>query len=450
MLLIQDAVLPMTDTVGIEFVTFAIRQVLEQVRQNVLRGQAVSPMDEILDEVGRLVRLVSGPSLKPIVNGTGIVLHTNLARAPLGPAVASDLQPIVTGYSNLELDCKTGRRGSRNEHVRELVKFLTHAEDAIVVNNNAAGVFLALKVLADDHEVIISRGELIEIGGSFRMPDIMAACGARMVEVGTTNRTRLADYENAITPETRILFKAHRSNYTISGFTEEVETRQLAELAKAHNLVFVYDIGSGLLRKPPGLPLQNEPDVRQAMESGVDIITFSCDKLLGGPQAGVVAGRRDLVARIAKAPLMRTYRVGKLTIAALSTVLRCYLKEDDLFAKIPIFTILKESRNDRRKRAETLSEQMMRVDVQTKVVESTGHCGGGTLPDLAIDSYAVMPIISAAGKMSSELLYRNLLHLDRPVLGILREGNLLFDVLCIVDDEIPWIVEALASPTARN
>ena len=243
----------------------------------------------------------------------------------------------LSNYSNLEFDLKIGRRGQRNSHISELMKFVTQAEDAVVVNNNAAAVMLILKTFAEGKEVIISRGELIEIGGSFRIPEIMKASGCKMIEVGATNRTKLSDYENAITKDTALIFKAHKSNYYIDGFTEEVELSELSDLAREHELLFVYDLGSGLLRKPEGLPLEDEPDVRSSIKAGCDIVSFSGDKLLGGPQAGIIAGKSDLIQKIAKDPMMRALRVGKMTIAALSAVMRFYMKDEDLLTKVPIF-----------------------------------------------------------------------------------------------------------------
>ncbi|MBC8525307.1 MAG: L-seryl-tRNA(Sec) selenium transferase [Candidatus Cloacimonetes bacterium] len=438
-LLNHPEILKLKEKYGLELVTYAVRQTLKQIRAKVLEGEKAWDIDQTIEEIRLYISIVADKSLKPMINATGIILHTNLGRAPLGKAVLKKLEPIITEYSNLEFDLEAGKRGHRNTHISELIKFVTKAEDAVVVNNNAAGVLLCLKTFAENKEAIISRGELIEIGGSFRIPEIMRTSGAKMVEVGTTNRTRLSDYKNAITENTRIILKAHKSNYYIGGFTEEVEIGELSKLAKKHNLILIYDIGSGLLRKLKGLPLKDEPDVRSSLEAGVDIITFSCDKLLGGPQAGIVAGKKELISKIAKTPLMRALRVGKMTISALSTVLRYYIKEENLLSKVPIFMLLKRTKTELHSLAQKLLEELKKYNIKAKVVESTAHSGGGTLPRLKIDSYSVMLISPKNEKKIAESVFKNLLKLERPILGILREGNIHFDVLTIFEEDIPYI-----------
>jgi len=428
---------------GKELITFSIRQVLKKLREKVQNGKKTDKIEIILENIKTQISLISEKSLKPMINATGIVLHTNLGRAPLGKEILKELEPIICGYSNLEFDLKTGKRGQRNSHISDLIKFITKAEDAVVVNNNAAGVMLCLKTFAERKEVIISRGELIEIGGSFRIPEIMAASGAKMVEVGATNRTRISDYEKAITPKTKMIFKAHKSNYFIGGFTEEVEIEELSQLAKKYNLLFVYDLGSGLLRKPEGLPLENEPDVRSSLEAGVDIVTFSGDKLLGGPQAGIIVGRKKYVSKIAKAPMMRALRVGKMTIAALHSVVSWYLKDVTLKQNVPIFQMLNRDNKELKRLAEKLSAEIEKFKIKTRIIISKAQCGGGTLPELIIDSYAVQIISDKKDKKFAERIFDKLLKNEIPILGILREGNLLFDVLSIFEDDIPFIAESL-------
>ncbi|MCK4311858.1 MAG: L-seryl-tRNA(Sec) selenium transferase, partial [Candidatus Cloacimonetes bacterium] len=338
----------------------------------------------------------------------------------------------------------------RNTHISELIKYITRAEDAIVVNNNAAAVMLVLKTFAARKEVIISRGELIEIGGSFRIPEIMKASGAKMVEVGTTNRTRLSDYEDAITDKTRMILKAHKSNYFISGFTEEVEINDLVKLAKRYDLMCVYDMGSGLLRKPEGLPIEKEPDVRSALEAGVDIVTFSGDKLLGGPQAGIITGKKEYISKLAKAPLMRTLRVGKMTIAALTAVMRCYLKDEDLLPGIPIFKMLSRDKEELQRLAKQLSNEFDKYKVKNKIIESPAQVGGGSLPQLSIDSLAVMIVPPKADRKFARRVFIELLKLDKPILGILREGNLLFDVLTIFEEDFSFIAKAVNSIMSKK
>lgn len=428
---------------GVELVKYAIRQTLESERENIQNNKKASSLDKLILDIRHIIQSIAATSLKPMVNATGIILHTNLARAPLGQNVLKELEPIITGYSNLEFDLDKGKRGQRNTHISRLLKFVTQAEDAIVVNNNAAAVMLCLKTFAARKEVIISRSELIEIGGSFRIPEIMRASGAKMVEVGTTNRTHLSDYENAITPRSKVILKAHKSNYFIGGFTKDVEIEELVKLAKKHDLLFIYDMGSGLLRKPAGLPLENEPDVRSSLHAGIDLVTFSGDKLLGGPQAGIIAGRKELISKLAKAPMMRALRVGKLTIAALITVLRYYLKDEDLLTKIPILMMLNRDDAERSRLANLLKKELNDFDIECKIIDSPARTGGGTLPQLQLKSKAVMLV--SADKKFAKSIFSGLLKLNRPILGILREGNLLFDVQSIFEKDIPYIAKAVNS-----
>jgi len=422
---------------GIDLVKFAIRESIKSERENILAENKYSGISKITSEINSIVKSIAETSLKPMINATGVVLHTNLARAPLGDYVQQEMQKILSGYSNLEFNLSTGKRGQRNSHISEPIKFVTGAEDAVVVNNNAAAVMLCLKTFSEGGEVIISRGELIEIGGSFRIPDIMEVSGAKMMEVGTTNRTRLSDYENAITKETKVILKAHKSNYFIGGFTEEVDNEELVKLAKKHNLIFIYDMGSGLLRKPAGLPLQKEPDVKSTLKSGIDLVTFSGDKLLGGPQAGIIAGKKKYISKIAKHPMMRALRVGKMTYAALSAVIKCYLKDEDLLTKIPIFEMLNRDENELRRLAHKLSDELNKNKIENEIISSKAQVGGGTLPDLVIDSLAVKLISN--DKSFAKRTFDKLLKFDRPILGILREGNLLFDVQSIFEKDIGYI-----------
>ena len=441
-LLNEPEVKKLSDKFGNELVVYSIRNVLEEVRENAFLNATVAEKDEIILKIKTEINGITESSLKPVVNATGIILHTNLGRAPFGKEILREIESVLTGYSNLEFDLKSGKRGHRNNLLRNILRFVTGAESAAVVNNNAAAVMLCLKTFADGKEVIISRGELIEIGGSFRIPDIMKTSGAKMVEVGTTNRTKISDYENAITPETKIIFKAHKSNYYIGGFTEEVELAKLAKLAKKHNLLFIYDLGSGLLRKPKNISLEREPDVKTSLEAGADLVTFSGDKLLGGPQAGIIVGKKELISQLEKAPLMRVLRVGKMTFAALSAVISKYLNEDELFSRLPIFQMINRNQADLQKMAKSLNAEFSRYKIPAKIVKSPAYCGGGTLPHLKIDSFAVQ-LISEQTKNFAENLFYSLLNLEKPILGILREGDLLFDVMTIFEDEIPYIAESV-------
>lgn len=437
-------------------VTHCVRLALVAARERLAAGDE-APVDtaSLVSETLHQVEIIAGRRLRPVINATGVILHTNLGRAPLGAAAVAEVAAVCGGYSNLEFDLDRAERGSRMAHVREILKFLTSAEDVLVVNNNAAGILLALQALAKDREVVISRGELIEIGDSFRLPDIMAASGARMVEVGTTNRTRLADYAAAITPETRVLFKAHRSNFVIRGFTAEPTVAELAKLAHERGLHLVYDLGSGLLRQPKGMTLA-EPDATTALGQGADVVAFSCDKLLGGPQAGVLAGSAELVSSMARSPLMRALRVGKLTLAALAPVCRGYLDGKGPVRSNPTLAMLGRAREEVRQSAVRAADCLAEAGIRTRVVESRGQCGGGSLPDVGIPSYAVEIVGHANGGSQrqtsalAERLFRRLLDGDRPVLAVLREGRLLLDILTVGDSDLAAMVAAVVAAVAAE
>lgn len=469
--------------VGRELTVYGIRRVLEEWRAQL--DESATPCSEhlITERVHALVQRITQGGLKSVVNATGIILHTNLGRAPLGPYILDQITPVVLGYSNLEYDLENTDRGHRDEHVTELLRYITGAEDALVVNNNAAGIILALMTLASGKEVIISRGELIEIGGSFRIPEIMAASSAIMREVGTTNKTRISDYEKAIDENTGLIFKAHQSNFAIKGFTEEVSLEALSTLARQHQLPFIYDLGSGLLIRPAGLDLTGEPDVKSALAAGADLVLFSGDKLPGGPQSGIIAGKKDLIAKLAKAPLMRALRVDKLTLAALAAACRAYLSEHTL-TQLPLFNMLSTPIAHLQQKAEKLKSLITHPEFDVEICTSHGQCGGGTLPDLEIPSVAVRirenkpfrrkqsqdkneiseppPSLDRAGLALTEGLSNNLssqsgtpaeqlfhtLHrLDRPIIGILRGGDFYLDMLTIFDADIEYVAGAVMKHT---
>ncbi len=440
------------DELGRPLVTHAIRQAIDFYRKSALKGGKIPGPDGVAKKVRGIATELYDGTLTSVINGTGVVLHTNMSRAPLGNEVIEEIGKIASGYSNLEYNLAANKRGNRHVHVRKALRFLTGAEDVVVVNNNAAALVLVLNSLAEGKEVLISRGELIEIGGAFRIPDIMAASGAKMVEVGTTNRTRASDYEEAITENTALIFKAHQSNFSMHGFIEEVSVGELTKLAHKHGLPMMYDLGSGLLVKPEGLPLESEPDVRGCIETGADIVSFSGDKLLGGPQAGIIAGKREFVLKVAKAPLMRAFRVCKLTYAALSVVCRQYFKEEELLAKNPTFAMLNRGKGDLEKLATRLEEALKARNVSCRLIESVGQCGGGTLPDLRIPSFAVeiLPVEGiGSGKVTfAEALFERLVQTETPVLGVLREGKFLFDVLTLFEDQIPVVADAVQTVLA--
>jgi L-seryl-tRNA(Ser) seleniumtransferase len=444
-LLHEPALAKLSGEVGSELVTYSIRLVLEAEREKVFNGESANNLPEIIREVKKHIHRITGYSFKPVVNATGIILHTNLGRAPLGKELLKEIEPVLIGYSNLEFDLHTGKRGDRTDHIVNLLKFITGAEGAVIVNNNAAALLLILKVFAEKREVIISRGELIEIGGSFRIPEIMKAGGAKLIEVGTTNRTHLSDYENAITKNTRIIFKIHRSNYFIGGFSEEVELLELSHLTKKNGLLLVYDTGSGLLKRPIFSKHIEEPDVRSSISRGADLVTFSCDKLLGASQAGIIVGKKDLVIQLSKAPLMRALRVDKLAIATLSTILKYYLKEEELVKKSPIFMMINRSKENLLMLAQKLSDLLNSNGIKSEVVETKAQCGGGALPKHEFDSFAVKIIFDKEKKRAADTLFKSLLRCEKPVVGILREGDIFFDTFTIIEEDIQTIVEAVKS-----
>jgi L-seryl-tRNA(Ser) seleniumtransferase len=389
----------------------AARAVIDRAREEIRAGAEPGDLAARLRDELRALRT---PSLRRVLNATGVVLHTNLGRAPLAEAAIAQVVETARGYSNLELDLSSGTRGSRQDHVAPLLRRLTGAEAALVVNNNAAAVLLALAALAEGREVIVSRGELIEIGDGFRIPDVLVRSGARLVEVGTTNRTRAQDYERAIGPETALLLRVHQSNFRQVGFAEQPRIAELAAVAARHGIPLVDDLGSGALAE-----LSGEPSIR---ESPADLVCFSGDKLLGGPQAGIVVGRAELVEKLRRHPLQRALRADKLTLAALEGTLRAYLDGDD----VPVLRML---RGDARARAERLASL-----TGGEVEETVGRVGGGALPQVELPSFAVALDESLAAPLRAA---------TPPVLGIVRDGRLLLDCLALADDEVDEVAAAV-------
>jgi L-seryl-tRNA(Ser) seleniumtransferase len=430
----------------------AVRAVLAERRRAVLGATTPAELDAVALETPTLLPRVRAAldaaaawALDRVVNATGVVLHTNLGRAPLGPAALARLALVAARYSNLELDVRTKVRGSRYEHVDGLLCRLSGAEASLVVNNNAAAVLLALESLAHGQEVVVSRGELIEIGGAFRIPDIMARSGARLVEVGTTNRTRLADYASAIRSETALLLKVHPSNYRVVGFTESVPTSELAELGRARGIPLLEDLGSGcfLDLRPWGLP--REPTVPETVAAGADVVTFSGDKLLGGPQAGLIVGRRGLVERLRKNPLNRALRIDKLTLAALEATLRAYEDPGTAPREIPTLRMLSEPVSVVRRRAGRVLQRVppvARAALGLTVVGGESEVGGGALPLAALPTAA----LSLGTPDRSATTLDAALRVAHPaIIGRITEDRLLLDCRTIMDDEVPLVAAALAA-----
>ncbi|MBN1983606.1 MAG: L-seryl-tRNA(Sec) selenium transferase, partial [Chitinivibrionales bacterium] len=427
-------------------VVYGFRSTLATLREN---HTDVSTIDcsALITQTSHFLAALCTPTLRRVINATGIILHTNLGRAVLGAQVLEDISPVILGYSNVEFDLAHGIRGSRNSHVTEMLKAITGADNALVVNNNAAALVLILNSLAKDKEVIVSRGELIEIGAEFRLPEIMRASGAIMVEIGTTNKTRLKDYEAALSDKTALIIKVHRSNFTIHGFTEEVSVTQLSHFARTHAIAFLYDIGSGLIQKPDQLSLDAEPDVLTSVAAGVDLVCFSGDKLLGGPQAGIIVGEKKIITRLSTAPLMRCLRIGKLELCALATTLRQHLNTNLLQTKNPTFRLLRQTHNQVKDKALALQAALLEKSIESTLIESVAHVGGGTLPDLRLVSTAILPtlpqhLIGKKGK-PADILYQSLLQNTIAVVAILREGKLILDCFTIDQTDVSAIAEAL-------
>ncbi len=402
----------------------AARAVLDRAREEIRAGAEPGDLSERVREELRAARKAS---LRRVLNATGVIVHTNLGRAPLAAEALDQVVEAARGYSNLELDLREGTRGSRQDHVAAILRRLTGAEAALVVNNNAAAILLALAALAEGREVIVSRGELIEIGDGFRIPDVLAHSGARLVEVGTTNRTRARDYEKALGPETALLLRVHQSNFRVVGFTELPRLEELAAIARRHELPLVDDLGSGVLFPSDNLLLgDSEPTARESLAAGADLVCFSGDKLLGGPQAGIVAGRADLVERLRRHPLQRALRIDKLSLAALEGTLRLYL---DAPGRIPVLRMLGEEAAVVRARAERLASL-----VGGTVEETVARVGGGALPLAELPSHACAIEESLAAPLRNG---------EPPVVGIVRDAKLLLDCRTLADDEVEEVAAAV-------
>ena len=430
-LLADERVAALAERHGRDLVLDAARRALDRVREEIQAGvEAGDVVARVERELGELLE----PRLRRVLNATGVVVHTNLGRAPLAEAAVARVAETALGYSNLEYDLEPGVRGSRQSHVAGHLRDLTGAEAALVVNNNAAAVMLALAALAAGREVIVSRGELIEIGDGFRIPDVLAHSGARLVEVGTTNRTRVADYERAITDETAVLLRVHQSNFRIVGFTERPQLSELARLAERRGLALVDDLGSGVLGSGVLAELGDEPSARDSLAAGAHLVCFSGDKLLGGPQAGIVVGRAVLVERLRRHPLQRALRADKLTLAALEGTLALYRSPERARAEIPVLRMLAEPSAAVRARAERLAGL-----VGGSVEATVSRAGGGALPLAEIESFACALQEDLAAALRTG---------EPPVVGIVREGRLLLDCRTLTDAEVNEVAAAVAAARA--
>jgi len=430
----------------------AVKETIDYYRRKITGSQTPEQLIEELDlspeflaeEALALAEKYAGMNLRPVINATGVVIHTNLGRAPLPKPAVEAMSAIAGSYSNLELSLESGKRGSRQDHLEELLCKLSGAEAAVVVNNNAAAVFLALNTVASGQEVVVSRGQLVEIGGSFRIPEIMAASGARLSEVGTTNKTHPGDYQAAVNEDTAAFLKVHTSNYHMSGFTALVETGELSEIADKNGLLLIEDLGSGVFLDLEKYGLPFEPRVQDSITAGADLVTFSGDKMLGGPQAGIIVGRRELVSRVRENQLARALRVDKFTIASLEATLQLYLEEETAVKEIPVWRMLTTGVDQLRDRAEEMALRFDSLFTGGKVNVTTGvsRVGGGALPTAELPTCLVRVIPGEGDPSPSEIADRLRLS-EPPVILRLQQDALLFDLRTIFEEQENLLFEAL-------
>jgi L-seryl-tRNA(Ser) seleniumtransferase len=432
-----------------------IRSCLKELREKLLREDGLSGVDESFFSLDRLYPLFKGelerqtrPRLRRVINATGVVIHTNLGRSPLHPSAIQHLIDVSRAYSNLEYNLDRGERGSRYDHVEEILCRLSGAESAMVVNNNAGAVLLVLNTLAEGKEVVVSRGELVEIGGAFRIPDVMKRSYALLREVGTTNRTHLDDYQEAIGPQTALLLKVHTSNFRVVGFTSDVALPELIQLGKQHHLPVMEDLGSGCLIDLTRYGLLKEPTVQEVMKTGVDVVTFSGDKLLGGPQAGIILGKKEVLDLVKANPLTRALRIDKLTLAALESTLLLYLDEKKAMEEIPTLQMLTFDRVRLKRRGKRLLKRLAGISgIEATLKEDVSQVGGGSLPlqELPTLVIAIRPLSSSVNDFE-----RNLRKGNPPVISRISKEELILDLRTIFDEEIPLIaigIQEALTPT---
>ncbi len=444
------------ETNGLASVTDAARRVLENLRSEIASGNLDSgrlglALNGVDVAIRRELDAAARYSLRRVINATGVILHTNLGRAPLSEAALEHIRETAGSYSNLEFDLATGERGKRDIHVDRLFRQLMEKElgealrpaldvSTIVVNNNAAAVLLALNTLAEDGEAIVSRGELVEIGGSFRIPDVMAKSGATLREVGTTNRTRISDYESAINEKTRLILRVHRSNFEISGFTEQPSLAELSELARRRGLVLMDDLGSGALFDLRSVGVGGEPNVFDSLRSSVDVVAYSGDKLLGGPQAGMLTGRADLIAHMRANSLFRALRVDKLILAALEATLMAYVKSDH--DSLPLLRMMRLSKADIGRRAEALAVKINAADMHAELIDGESLIGGGAAPSSMLPTKLVAIRSKSA---TADQLMKQLRESDPPIIARIGDGQVLLDLRTVSVDDEASILKALSA-----
>ncbi|WP_422486291.1 L-seryl-tRNA(Sec) selenium transferase [Gudongella sp. DL1XJH-153] len=449
-LLDNELVKEMDTQIPRKIIVDSIRQKTEEVRGAIKNGESIDYIKDMIErlpnDIESYAKQKNSYKLRPVVNATGVVIHTNLGRSPINPEILDHLKDVAKGYSNLEYDLDKGSRGSRYSHLEEVVAEITGAESAMVVNNNAAAVLLVLSTIAKGKEVIVSRGELIEIGGAFRVPDVMEQSGATLVEVGTTNKTHKRDYESAITENTGAIMKVHTSNYRIMGFTSAVEASELKEISEGHGIPLIEDLGSGVLIDLSKYGITYEPTVRDSLDSGVDVVTFSGDKLLGGPQAGVIVGKKEYIDQMKKNPLTRAFRVDKFTISALEATFRYYLDEDMVVSRIPTLRMLTYPMEVLRNKADKLLKMMEQEDfhkmVNLSIQDDYSEVGGGSLP---MEKLPTKCVVVDLGEKSTAKFEKLLRTNTIPVIARIYKDKIYFDLRTIEDSEMDIITKAVIS-----
>jgi L-seryl-tRNA(Ser) seleniumtransferase len=428
-------------------VTRAAQQTLVAIRGQISAGNSCPSFNAVVDQIKHLLVRQWPGFLSPVINATGVILHTNLGRAPLSQDALASLAEISGNFYSLEYNLSTGKRGARAVEMEKLLCLLTGAESALVVNNNAAAVLLVLVVLARNRETVVSRGELVQIGGGFRVPDIMQQSGVSLKEVGTTNQTYIKDYEEAISGDTALLMKVHRSNFTLRGFTSEVSVAQLKALAERHNLPVVYDLGSGALLNTEDFGLEHELTVQQALADGADIVCFSGDKLLGGPQAGIILGRKEYVDQLRKHPLMRVIRIDKMTAVALGATIRHYLQKEAV-VEIPIWKMITAGLDEIESRAKSVTASLKAAGITAEVVDGSSTVGGGSLPDQTLPT----KVVAIRPPYQLEDFTARLRLAQTPLIGRIEDDKLILDmrsVLPALDDSLVRIIKSIAKETGR-
>ncbi|WP_373079918.1 L-seryl-tRNA(Sec) selenium transferase [Fusobacterium varium] len=392
--------------------------------------------DEVILKIKEISGVKSKLNLRRVINGTGTIIHTNLGRSILNEKITEDLGEILLNYSNLEYDLETGSRGSRYSHIEKLICEITGAEGALIVNNNAAAVILCLNEFANGKNTIVSRGELVEIGGSFRIPEIMKLAGTTLKEVGTTNKTHIFDYENDIDEETAILLKVHTSNFKITGFTEETDKKDIAKLGKKYGLLTMEDLGSGVLIDFSKYGLSKEPTIQESINSEIDIVTVSGDKLLGGPQCGIILGKKPLIERLKKNQYLRAFRVNKITISILENIFQYYKDEREAVKEIPVLNMITEDKEKVLERAEKLSSMLIKRNIKNNIIETEAKIGGGSMPEETVESYAVCFSGDAV------LLEKKFRVNDIPIIGRIKNNHFIIDAKTLKEKDFEEILEA--------